>query len=69
MKFHVGDQVTVEPVDTDPYILQFQRYATVAARNDLGYTVRLTDFRPSDYGPIPESRLLPGWRDANGRWR
>lgn len=63
MRFHEGDRVTVTPVATDPYILEFQRYARVAGRNDAGYMVQLDDTWPprQTFGPIPADRLRRGW--------
>lgn len=77
MRLHEGDQVTVVPIVSDPYILRFQRYVTVVRRTDDGYMVRLDDARapalgpgrmperePLELGPIPEARLLPGWKHS-----
>jgi hypothetical protein len=69
MRLHVGDQVTIIPTDQDPLILHMQRFAVIERRTDEGYMVRLTDARPPVYGPIPEARLLPGWRNESGRFR
>jgi hypothetical protein len=69
MRLHVGDQVMVVPTDKDPLILHMQRLAVIESRTDEGYMVRLEDARPQVYGPIPESRLLLGWRDESGRFR
>ena len=81
MRLREGAQVTVVPTDDDPYILQFQRYVTVTRRTDAGYMVQLPDARPPalgpgrlpepgprEVGPIPESRLLPGWHEPNGAY-
>jgi hypothetical protein len=61
----------VVPIDDDPYILQFQRFATVSRRTDYGAFVRLSATYPADreFGPIPYSRLLFGWHDSSGAWR
>lgn len=66
-----GDPVTVQPISTDAYILHFQRYATVTRAVDGGYMVRIDATIPPDqeFGPIPPERLLPGWKDGQGRWR
>jgi hypothetical protein len=71
MRAHIGAEVTVVPDDTDDYILQFQRFAIVSRRTDRGVYVRLSSTCPADreFGPIPEGRLLPGWRDGTGAWR
>jgi hypothetical protein len=71
MRPQVGAEVTVVPIDSDDYILQFQRFATVSRRTDRGAYVRLNSTYPADreFGPIPDNRLLPGWRDATGAWR
>jgi hypothetical protein len=71
MQLHVGAEVTVIPAEDDPYILQFQRFATVSRRTEHGTYVRLNSTYPADreFGPFPDSRLLPGWRDASGAWR
>lgn len=72
MVFRIGDQVTLIKARPDePYILEFQRYATVAARQPDGYIIQLSATMPPNerFGPFPESRLAPGWRDENGRWR
>lgn len=71
MRLRQGDPVTVEPVDTDPLILSFQRYATIARQVDGGFMVQLGSAIPPDaeFGPIPPGRLLIGWKDDQGRWR
>ncbi|GIE30198.1 hypothetical protein Ait01nite_032430 [Actinoplanes italicus] len=71
MRPHVGAEVTVVPTDDDPYILQFQRFAIVSRRTDHGAYVRLSATYPPgrEFGPIPDSRLLFGWRDPSGAWR
>lgn len=68
----VGEQVTLlPPYDDDPYILAFQRYATVAQRTDAGYMIELDGTHPAQgrYGPFPANRLARGWRDNQGCWR
>lgn len=71
MRLHEGDEVTIQPVDSDPVILHMQRYARVSRTVDGGLMVRLADAWPpgEEFGPIPPSRLLPGWRDERGDWR
>jgi hypothetical protein len=71
MRPYIGAEVTVVPTDGDPHILQFQRFAVVSRRTGQGSYVRVSASWPPDreYGPIPDSRLLAGWRDGNGRWR
>lgn len=71
MGLRVGDEVTVIPADRDPYILQFQRYAKVALVLPSAAMVRLESTVPpgQEFGPIPFTRLLPGWRDEHGEWR
>ena len=71
MRLHEGDPVTVDPVDSDPYILNFQRYVTIARAVNGGYMVHLDSAYPPDaeFGPIPPARLEPGWKDNQGRWR
>lgn len=66
-----GEQVTVIPVESDPYILEFQRYATISKVVDRTAWVRLHNVADPrvEFGPIPFARLLPGWRDGNGRFR
>lgn len=66
-----GDEVTVEPIESDAYILNFQRYCRVARIVDTGYYVHLGAVWPADqeFGPIPAARLKPGWKDAEGHWR
>lgn len=70
--YRQGDPVTVVPAATDPYILEFQRYAVVS-ESMLGdqYMIRLDATMPpyQTFGPIPGERLLPGWRDESGRFR
>lgn len=71
MPYHEGDQVTVVPIASDPYVLELQRYARVKKRVDLGYMIEIDGTAP-DYrifGPIPPERLLPGWRDRRGHFR
>lgn len=73
MRFHPGDEVTVVPAETDDYILNFQRFATVSRVVDGGVYVHLPCVYPPgrEFGPIPPSRLLPGHYDENGepyRW-
>jgi hypothetical protein len=67
----VGEQVTVVPADTDPYVLEFQRYATITRTYKSSAYVRLRNVtRPDrEFGPIPFARLLPGWKTKEGRWR
>jgi hypothetical protein len=71
MRAHIGAEVTVVPIDDDPYILQFQRFAIVSRRDASGVYVRLSATCPADreFGPLPESRLQIGWRDGSGAWR
>jgi hypothetical protein len=71
MRAYIGAEVTVVPVESDPYVLQFQRFAIVSRRDASGVYVRLSCTLPRDreFGPIPESRLLFGWRDGKGEWR
>jgi hypothetical protein len=71
MRAHIGAEVTVIPAESDPYILQFQRFAIVSRRDAQGVYVRLSATRPADreFGPLPESRLQIGWRDEQNRWR
>lgn len=66
-----GDPVTVHADAKDPYILQFQRYATVSRVTDCGVYVVLDATIPpnQEFGPFPVDRLAEGWRDSNGRWR
>lgn len=69
--YRQGDQVTVVPDDRcDPYIFQFQRYATVTRAGSGSYWIRLDSTCPpgQEFGPIPERRLLPGWK-IHGQWR
>lgn len=67
----VRDRVTVQPIESDAYILNFQRQAVVVQAVDAGFMVMLDATLPPNrvFGPIPASRLLPGWRDENGRCR
>lgn len=71
MRLHEGDRVTIIPVDSDPYILNFQKWATVARAVDGGYMVHLGATWPpgEEYGPIPRERLAVGWREDDGRMR
>lgn len=66
-----GDEVTVIPVDDDPYILQFQRNVTVSlVVGDSAYVKVQHSYPPGqEFGPIPAARLLPGWRDKKGAFR
>ncbi|HEY3516623.1 MAG TPA: hypothetical protein VGL98_06205 [Gammaproteobacteria bacterium] len=67
----VGDEVTVVPAESDAYVLQFQRCAVVSRVAFGAAWVRLPNTHPPDqeFGPIPLSRLLPGWRDERGNLR
>jgi hypothetical protein len=66
-----GTQVTVTARESDPYILNFQRYAIVSRVTGLGIFVTLdATFPPNtEFGPFPPAQLQEGWRDENGRWR
>jgi hypothetical protein len=66
-----GDQVTVVPVDEDPYVLQFQRHVTISHIAADGVYVRVACTIPPNQvvGPVPATRLLPGWRNAGGEFR
>jgi hypothetical protein len=63
--------VTVLAGDSDPYILQFQRYAVVSRLTAEGYYVTLDATVPpgGEFGPFPPAKLQRGWRDNSGRWR
>ena len=69
--FRSGDPVTVLAGDDDPYIFQFQRYATVSRVTDRGAYVTLDATIPpnQEFGPFPPEKLLDGWRDRSGKWR
>jgi len=72
MAFRVGDQVTVEPIESDAYVLQFQRHVTVSrmVNPNVAYVrVRMTNPPDQEFGPIPTTRLLNGWRDSHGQFR
>ena len=80
-RYRPGDQVAhLGNLPGDPYILQFQYYATIVEEADppegappgeRWYIIELTNTHPPNghFGPFPSSRLAPGWRDENGRWR
>lgn len=70
-RYRAGDEVTVQPVASDPILLTMQRYARVSRVTEGGCYVRLGAVWPPDeeFGPIPARRLLPGWRDEHGRLR
>ncbi len=79
-RMHPGDAVTVVPEDGDHHLLTYRRYA-ITSRSVLvpqspegqaaSWYVTLPSSWPPDQevGPIPESRLLPGWKDEHGNWR
>ena len=72
MAFRVGDQVTVDPIESDAYVLQFQRHVTVSRvvnPNVMYVRARNTVPPGQEFGPIPAARLLPGWKDEHGRYR
>jgi hypothetical protein len=71
MRFHEGNYVTVQPVDSDPWVLHMQRQVTVDSRRGGGWMVRLDSTASWDalQGPIPEGRMLPGWVEQDGRAR
>lgn len=66
-----GDEVTVQPIDGDPHLLHYQRYATVRhIDHGMAYVsvpCSIPPHRP--LGPIPVTRLLPGWKNEKGEWR
>jgi hypothetical protein len=66
-----GDPATVDPIDTDPYILQFRRHVWIEKVVDGGYLVRLDSVAQGleVLGPIPADRVRPGWIEADGRVR
>jgi hypothetical protein len=70
MRLHPGERATIAPVESDRLILHFQRQVTITRVVDDGYMVRVGAGTPGEeYGPIPEDRLIPGWREADGRVR
>lgn len=73
-RYRVGEDVTVVPEDQDPYILQFQRYATVSRVHPgppHSFHVRLANTCPpgQEFGPFPSDQLLKGWKNSYGEWR
>lgn len=66
-----GELVTVQPIDTDPWILHMQRNVTIEQRTGDGYLVRVEATSPDNHvhGPIPVSRLTPGWVEQDGTAR